>query len=652
MFKLRTFFSHRSFTIISRVGALLVFLSLFAAAISVVYSYYINKSQKETQVAARELMLSGHERTLKAAVISLAETLSEMVSETVADGGDQEDQIRQVINDVRYEENGYYFVYNTDGINIAHPFHPEFRGQRRLEIEDNEGHRYIKELSDKALAGGGFVTYNFYKPGQTTLLPKLVYAHMIPGTKYWLASGLYINDIVKEQQRISQRFAKIHRHAIVTVGAGVVIVLIFVVLPVSILMINSILKPWRQLERELMQAQKMEAIGIFAGGIAHDFSNVLGAITACSELAMYDTDKESPVYEDLQHIHKAAKRGKSLVRRIKEFSRKADTPRSAVNLARVTEECMELVQTILPANVDVHVSMLVDNIRVKADPDQLLQVIMNLCTNAEQAMRGFKAVLTVELDAVELDADEARAMNLKAGSYARLSVQDTGVGMKPVILKRIFEPFYTTRRKSRGTGLGLSMTQSIVTMHGGAITVNSSLGKGSVFRVLLPCVEEEHEHIPAARRLDLPHGTESLLIVDDDKDLLSSLHKLFTRLGYTVTSCNDSRDALDIFLHAPHDFDLLLTDQLMPKMTGAELIKEIKQINGDLPIILCSGFEGDGRLQRVPKDLKKAGVSAFFRKPFDTIEICRAVRKLLDQNKPDTTTMTHEANTNGARTHH
>lgn len=633
MFNLRTLFTHRSYTIISRVGLLLLFLSLFAAAISVVYSYYINKSQKETQVAAREMMLTGHQRTLKAAVISLADTLGEMVRETMAQGGNPETQLREVINDVRYEEYGYYFVYNTSGVNITHPFFPEFRGQMRMEVEDNEGTRYIKALTEKALAGGGFVSYNFYKPGQDTLLPKLVYAHPIPGTEYWLGSGLYIDDINREQQRISQRFAHIHRRAIVTVGAGVVIVLLFVVLPVSILMINSILKPWRQLEKELMQAQKMEAIGIFAGGIAHDFSNVLGAITACSELAMYDTDKNSPVYEDLQHIHKAAKRGKSLVRRIKEFSRKTDTPRSTVNLARVTGECMELVQTILPANVDVRIRIHVDDIRVRADPDQLLQVIMNLCTNAEQAMRGFKAVLTVELDAVELDADEARAMGLKAGSYARLSVQDTGVGMKPVILKRIFEPFYTTRRKSRGTGLGLSMTQSIVTMHGGAITVNSSLGKGSVFKVLLPCADEGQENIPDVKRPELPHGTESLLIVDDDKDLLSSLHKLFTRLGYTVTSCNDSYKALEMFMEAPHSFDLLLTDQLMPKMTGAELIKEIKQINQKLPVILCSGFEGDGRLQRVPKDLKKAGVSIFFRKPFDTIEICRAVRGLLDTTK-------------------
>lgn len=632
MFNLRTYRPLLSSSIISRIAVLLVFLILFAAAICVVYTHHINKSLLETQDTARAMLLEDRQRTLVAAVQSMSGALGQMLAAQPPDQ-DPRELLRRVLDTARYEDTGYFFAYDTNGVNVVHPFFHEFQGQARLDVEDDAGRKYIRELMDKAMAGGGFVQYNFYKPGETERRTKLVYAHLIPGSDIWLASGLYIDDIQLEQQRFSSIFAKIHRHAILTVGSGVLVVLVFVVLPVSLFMARSILKPWRQLERELIQAQKMEAIGIFAGGIAHDFSNVLGAISSCAELAMLDLQASHPLHEDLHQIAKAANRGKSLVRRIKKFSSTADAPRRIVNLARITGECMDFVQTIIPANVEIRRQIRIGSIWVTADPDQLLQVVMNLCTNAEQAMRGRRGVLTVRLDVIDLDAIEAQTMGLRAGLHARLSVRDNGEGMSPAVQKRIFEPFFTSRKRSGGTGLGLSMTQSIVTMHGGAITVASRPGQGAAFHVLLPCARRTEEELTEARHQDLPGGTESLLLVDDDTDLRTALGKLFSRLGYTVSARSDGAEALSLFLDDPDRFDLIFTDQLMPRMTGAEFIAEIRKLRPRLPIVLCSGFEEEDLAHRLPQDLEDAGVAAFFSKPFDSAEICHGVRDLLDKRR-------------------
>ena len=632
--KLTYVFEYRNHTVMTRIAFLLIFLLLFATAISLVYSRYLVKSHNEALKEAQNFMIQGYERTLRSAGEIMARSLEEAIVEAKEQGVDPEDRMRHIIDTVRYEDHGYYFIYDTDGINIAHPFFPQFRGHRRIDIKDPSGKPYIKLLAEAATRGGGFVTYSFYKPEEKTPSLKLVYARLIPGTRYWLGTGLYIDDIEREKARISASFKSIQHRAVLIVGSGVFLILIIIVIPVSLVMISSILEPWRQLEKELQHAQKMEAIGIFAGGIAHDFSNVLGAITSCTELALYEVPKDALIHEDLQHILKAAKRGKSLIQRIKKFSRQTDTSRQYVNMNRVVKECMHLVSSVLPATIEVRTYFTARNIRVRADSDQLLQVIMNLCTNAEQAMRGRQGLLTVCLDVMEVDEEEARSKVIQPGIYAHLTVRDNGTGMKPVVLKHIFEPFYTTRKKTGGTGLGLSMTRSIVKLHGGTITVTSTPNKGSTFTILLPCVDfsEEKEH--QNKFEEFPRGSESILIVDDDEDILTSLHKLFTRLGYSVISFCDSPAALELFQDDPYRFDLILTDHLMAGMTGTELAREALGVRSDIPIILCSGFEGTGLVQRIPKDLSKIGITAFFGKPFDTMELCKAVRDILDSQQP------------------
>lgn len=623
-------------TVASRIGLLLLFMIVFATGISITYNHFMGKVGQDALKTTQNTMRQGYERTLKATVQTLATTLGSTVHTALQKGQDPLPLLRKTIQNVRYDEQGYYFIYNFDGVNIAHPYHPEFQGKQRINIEDSKGTQYIRELVKKVQNGGGFVTYWFNKPKEALPSPKLVYAQQIPQTDYWLATGLYIDDINAEQARVSTSFNDIANSAKWTVGIGVSLVLLLVVLPTSLIMISGILQPWRQMEKELRHAQKMEAIGIFAGGIAHDFNNILGAITSCSELALTDTPEDSPVQEDLRHVLKAAKRGKALVKRIKAFSQRTDSGRQRVQMNSILNEAIHLLQTFMPATIDMKVAIHCDRAQVKAAPDQLLQVIMNLCTNAEQAMRGLMGTLTITLDVVELDIEQAREVALPTGNYVCLSVSDTGIGMKPVVQNHIFEPFYTTRKKTGGTGLGLSMSHSMIKKHGGTITVDSIPGHGATFRVYLPYSGEAVAEDTAEPTLSLPRGTESILIVDDDKDLGYSVNKLFNRLGYSAVFVNNSPDALSLFRKSPYAYDLIITDQMMPVMKGSELTKKIHKIRPDLPVILYSGFENNGLLPRLPRNWRKAGFAAFFSKPFETSALCREVRNLLDAQKEPT----------------
>ncbi|MFV0423227.1 cache domain-containing protein [Oleidesulfovibrio sp.] len=618
-------------TIAGRIGLLLLFLIVFATAIGLTYTYYIKLVQTDSLAEVKSATVRGYERTLRYSVQSMAASLSDAMSKAEERGEDPILVLRRFINAARYDSDGYYFVYDLNGINVAHPVDPDFQGTNRLEHQDKDGVPYISILANLAREGGGYVSYSFHKPGETTPLPKLAYAELIPGTPYWLATGIYTDNIQSEQENLAARLDGHTNNALLIVGVGVTVTLIFFVLPTSLYMVSGILKPWRQMEKELRHAQKMEAIGIFAGGIAHDFNNILGAITSCSELALADTPDHSPVQEDLRHVLKAARRGKNLVKRIKAFSQRSDVTKTTVQVRHTLQECIQLLQTFIPATVEIRLRINAPSVLVKADSDQLLQVLMNLCTNAEQAMRGMKGVLEISLDLETLDADQARPMGLSAGRYVVISVKDTGTGMKPVVIKHIFEPFYTTRKKSGGTGLGLSITQNIVRLHGGIITVDSAPNKGSTFTVYLPCHGMAEEEIIPNVKPELHRGSESLLIVDDDDDLVYSVGKLFSRLGYKVTSTTRSRDALDMFRNRPDTFDLVLTDQMMPDLTGVELTRELLAIRPELPVIMYTGFEGRGNLSRYPKDWRTVGVAAFFSKPFDTSALSAEVRNQLDK---------------------
>ena len=388
----------------------------------------------------------------------------------------------------------------------------------------------------------------------------------------------------------------------------------------------------RQLEAELIQAQKMEAIGTFAGGIAHDFNNILGAVTTCSELMLEETSKDDLAHEDLTHIIKAASRGKNLVKQILAFSRKSDQERQPVQMESLLNECMVLLKAFMPPTIDLRLEICAESGLVMADPTQIHQVIMNICTNAEHAMRGKNGTLRITLEAVDLDEEDAYAHpDLKPGRYSRLSVADSGSGMDPSVVKRIFDPFYTTRQQSGGTGLGLSMSHGIVKRHGGAIIVESKPGHGTVFYVLLPCAHVVKDPLCMEPSGSIPRGNERILLVDDDENVLYAEKRLLERLGYDVVSCNISLDALKRFKADPDSFDLLVTDQMMPFMTGMELAGKIIELRSDIPVILCSGFDDDSVSNLSPDKIKAAGIGGFIAKPFTRHEVGEMVRQLLDK---------------------
>jgi signal transduction histidine kinase/ActR/RegA family two-component response regulator len=387
----------------------------------------------------------------------------------------------------------------------------------------------------------------------------------------------------------------------------------------------------KQLEAQLLHAQKMEAIGTFAGGIAHDLNNIIGAITTCGEMALEDTPAGSSVCEDLRHLLLAANRGKALIRQVLAFSRKRDQQRQPLQVKTILDECIDLLRLVIPPSVNINVHTKEQVKLVLANPAKIHQVIMNLCVNAEQAMRGRNGVLTLSLDQVEVGIDTNQpAPDLKPGEYVRLTVADTGSGMDPAILARIFEPFYTTRNQNGGTGLGLAVIHGIVKSYDGAITVESTLGEGTVFCVYLPSIASD-DGLPVHKENKGPKlGSERILLVDDDTDMLYAEHKLLERLGYSVVQCSEGRKALEIFQVDPNAFDLVITDQIMPNMTGMELSQALITRRPDLPIILCSGFT-DRQAEVTTESLRKAGICEFIRKPFSSVEISRVIRKTIER---------------------
>lgn len=618
-------------TITNRVTLLLVFMFFFSATIGITYIYYMNKVKQDAIVESQKSMLTGYKRSIAYSIRTISDLLGNQLKNIPP--SEHQAQIQKSVKQLRYDSDGYYFVYNTKGVNIAHPLHPEFINTNRLAHEDQNGHRYIADLAEAAKNGGGYTTYWFSKPDNETPLPKLAYAQMIPGTDLWIATGIYIDTIDAEQNALTKKLESHVQKAIIIVSVGTTFVLFFLVVPASFYMINTIIQPWKQMERELRHAQKMEAIGIFAGGIAHDFNNILGAIISCSELALLDIKKSMSAHEDLRRILQAANRGKALVRKIKAFSTRNSTHVQLMRPSTVLQECMRLLESFIPATIDVSVRNRCDSALIYADPDQYLQILMNLCTNAVQAMDGKKGSLHIELAIREVGIAEAQHMKIAAYHYVALTVRDTGTGIPQHLIDQIFDPFYTTRKKVGGTGLGLSVISSIIKQNKGHISVDSTPDVGTSFTVLLPYAGKSEEVAPQPlNAIQVQGGTESILFVDDDKDLAYPVEKLFTHYGYTVSLFTNSQDALTAFKAAPENFDLLLTDQMMPHLTGTELIKEIHSVKPNMPTILYSGLEGSDLCAETPSEWEDLGVTKFFSKPFEPALLCEAVRQLLNES--------------------
>ncbi len=383
------------------------------------------------------------------------------------------------------------------------------------------------------------------------------------------------------------------------------------------------------LKKQLNQAMKMEAIGTLAGGIAHDFNNILSAILGYAEMAELRLAQDDPIRQDMGQIIAAGKRASNLIRQILTFSRQEENEQlKPVKVQHSIKEVLKLLQASLPATIKLRQDIDPNCGPVLADPTRIHQILMNICTNARQAMGEKQGILTIRL--AEIDGDSVITPLLHGQTrWLDLEISDNGPGMEPTVKDRIFDPFFTTKQKGVGTGLGLSVVHGIVKSHNGEITVDSEPGEGTTFHVYLPIIDDTKKDTEQEDHIVAPKGTEHILIIDDEPMLVDLIQRFLSRLGYEVTSFTDSQSALDWFTDHGEEIDLVITDMTMPHLTGAELAEKILAARPQIPIILCTGYS------EVMNDAKarSIGIRKFLTKPINNRVLAQSVRELLD-NEP------------------
>lgn len=393
-------------------------------------------------------------------------------------------------------------------------------------------------------------------------------------------------------------------------------------------------RKWAEQERtridaQLRQSQKMEALGNLAGGIAHDFNNILSIIIGNTEIALWKTEKGSTEAHSMNLVLHAARRAADLVQQILTFSHRHEPEKKPVKIAHVLQEVLKMIRASLPSTIEIKLDIASKAV-VLADGSQLHQVILNLCSNAAQAMQDKGGILDVRLvdvvlngQAIPNNADAAR------GTYVQLTIRDMGGGIDPQIINRIFDPFFTTKKQGVGTGLGLAVAHGIVKSHGGMIDVDSRVGEGATFRVLLPTIDS-YSQLDAEVKALLPRGRERILIVDDEPEVAIVIEKMLEFLGYETYSQTSSIEALNTFkLHLlENPFDLVLTDLTMPRLTGLDLSRNLLMLQPDLPIILCTGFK-----EKVSEEeINRLGIRQLLLKPFAIQVLAMNIRRVLDEN--------------------
>ena len=380
-----------------------------------------------------------------------------------------------------------------------------------------------------------------------------------------------------------------------------------------------------RLQTRLRQAEKMEAVGRLAGGIAHDFNNILGGILGYAEMVLAGAAEGTPMQRYARNVLAGTHRARDLVDQILTYSRSHRVRRAPVEMDRILGETVDLVRGSLAPGVTLDLALSPAPLVVIGDPTQLHQVVMNLCTNALHAM-GDAGTLRLALEPVEVAAERVLAQGtLAPGRYVRLTVADTGAGMDAATLARIFEPFFTTKESGRGTGLGLSLVYGIVTDSGGALHVASAPGRGSTFEIYMPRVDAQAS-LAAAVDEAVPRGSgERVLLVDDEEPLMVMTAEVLAQLGYEATSFTDGRAALEAFEKAPQGFELVVTDEVMPALTGTELARRVRRIRPDLPVVLVSGYSGPILTQQA----LGADVSELLKKPVQSRELAAALARAL-----------------------
>lgn len=386
-------------------------------------------------------------------------------------------------------------------------------------------------------------------------------------------------------------------------------------------------KEREKLEAQLMQSQRMEAIGTLAGGIAHDFNNVLTIIMGYTEIAVLNAGSNCQLASGLRKVLEASNRARDLVTQILAFNRSSEETLKPIRVSPIVKEILRLLRDTLPATIKMKQEIETDSGTVLADATKIHQILMNLCTNAYHAMFDREGELTVRLATEELKTETITThFSLKPGRYLKLSVSDTGCGMDQDTGKWIFEPYFTAKTKGEGTGLGLAVVHDIVESYQGAVIVESQLDRGTAFHVYLPQVEPKTPVIKRELTRPLPVGSESILFVDDERDIVDIGKQILEHLGYTVHTTISSTKALEVFRAQPDKYDLVITDQSMPDLMGRNLAKEMLLIRPDIPIIICTGYS-DVVCEETAKEI---GILALIMKPLVIEKMAKTVRKVLD----------------------
>jgi PAS domain S-box-containing protein len=395
--------------------------------------------------------------------------------------------------------------------------------------------------------------------------------------------------------------------------------------------LKSLEQERQRTDAQLRQAQKMEAIGTLAGGIAHDFNNILSAILGYSELALDDAENNRPSPHYIRQILKAGGRARDLVQQILTFSRQTETEAKPIRVKPIVKEALKLLRASLPSTIDIRPYIQSDAI-VEADPIQIHQVIMNLCTNAGHAMREIGGTLTVRLTNETLAQDFTdHHRNMIPGEHLKMEVSDTGPGIPADFMDKIFDPYFTTKEKGEGTGMGLAVVQGIVQGYNGAIMVGASEPQGAVFSIYLPVIHTE-EPVKVKIAEIIPGGNERILFVDEEPPLAELSKQLMERLGYHVTIRTSSIEALQLFKSQPNAFDLVITDMTMPNMTGDVLADELMAVRPGVPVIICTGYS-----EKITQGLlDRLNIKALILKPIIRNELLMSIRQVLDDAKTKT----------------
>lgn len=384
----------------------------------------------------------------------------------------------------------------------------------------------------------------------------------------------------------------------------------------------------KQLEVKLRQAQKMETIGTLAGGIAHDFNNILSSVLGFTELALDAVEKETRVEEDLREVYAAGLRAKDLVTQILTFARQSDENVKPIQIGPIVEEVLKFVRSTIPTTIEIRHNIESESL-IMGNETQVHQIIMNLCNNAAHAMEDDGGILDVSLTDVTIDRSlRSVGLNLIVGDYVEIKVADTGMGIEPHLVEKIYDPYFTTKKTGEGTGMGLAMVHGIVETYKGKIFVKSTFGKGAEFTVYLPVCREKKRALQPATE-SLPQGQERVLVVDDEISITNINGRILSQLGYCVTTKNSSLEALELFRSSPNDFDLVVSDVTMPELAGDRLAYKLMQIRKDIPVILCTGYNKNiANFSDI-----EMGIKALIQKPIVKTDLAIIVREVLDKAK-------------------